>query len=152
MAVTKTFERRSIFPATLEALWNFHNDPRALAQLTPPPLVVQIVRDARRSLTEGEVEFILWFGPLPVRWLARHEPGPTDTSFVDRMIRGPMAEWVHQHIFRETGSGVELTDRVTFAHHAGWRGLLTRLMFDGLPLRILFAYRHWRTRRALAGK
>jgi ligand-binding SRPBCC domain-containing protein len=133
----------------MEAMVHFHEAPDALKVLTPPPLFVQMVRDARVSLTQGEVEFILWFGPLPIRWTARHEPGPTETSFIDRLLTGPMASWEHQHIFRTVDHGVELTDKITFAHKPGWRGILTRLVFDGLPLRFLFWYRHWRTRRAL---
>ena len=97
------------------------------------------------------MRFTLWFGPIPIRWLARHEPGPTSHSFADSQVKGPLAYWRHEHIFNEVAGGVELTDRITLAHRGGLRGLWTRLAFDGLPLRILFAYRHWRTRRALQG-
>lgn len=148
----KIFEHRSIMSTTLEAIHGFHAAPEALLRLTPPPLVIQVVRDGRVSLTEGEIEFKLWFGPVPVRWLARHEPGPDEYSFIDRMLEGPMAVWEHQHLFRAVDSGIELTDHITLVHHPGWKGLFTRLIFDGLLLRILFIYRHWRTRRALSGR
>jgi ligand-binding SRPBCC domain-containing protein len=148
----KIFTHHSIIHTTTEAIRDFHHNPKALSQLTPPPLFIQILRDTRVSLTEGEVEFNLWFGPVPVRWLARHEPGPTDSSFIDRMLKGPMAVWEHQHIFRSVESGVELTDRITLVHPSGWKGLFTRLIFDGLPLHFLFVYRHWRTQRALSAK
>ena len=145
----KIFEYRSIIPTTVDAVRAFHANPNALSLLTPPPISIQIVRDTRVSLTEGELEFNLWLGLVPVRWLARHEPGPTASSFVDRMLSGPMAVWEHQHNFRPVPSGVELIDRITLAHAAGWKGVLTRLLFDGIPLRMLFVYRHWRTGRAL---
>lgn len=150
-ANARVFEHRSVFPATAEQVVAFHEDANAFRRLTPPPplMFMQVLRDDRTSLTEGELEFRLWFGPIPVRWLARHEPGPIPTSFTDRMIAGPMAWWVHQHIFRPVGEGVELTDHITLAHKAGVAGLFTRLIFDGLPLRLLFVYRHWRTRKAL---
>jgi ligand-binding SRPBCC domain-containing protein len=154
-AAVTVFEHRSRFPAPVEALRAFHENPDALALLTPPPLVVQTLRDTRTSLVEGDLVFRMWFGPLPVRWHARHEPGPTALSFVDRMVDGPMATWVHEHIFiptgGPTGGGAELVDRVTLAHKPGWRGALTRLFFDGVPLRLLFRYRHWRIRLALRG-
>ncbi|MBZ0293231.1 MAG: hypothetical protein K8L99_11755 [Anaerolineae bacterium] len=145
----KVFEKRSVFNTTMDRMLDFHQNPRALSMLTPPPIFVQVLRDERSSLTHGELEFRLWFGPFPVCWLARHEPGPNATSFVDRMIEGPMALWEHQHIFREVAGGIELTDRVTLAHKSGWAGLVTRLIFDGLPLRMLFMYRHFRTRLAV---
>jgi ligand-binding SRPBCC domain-containing protein len=145
------FEHRSVIPATVEQVMAFHDSPNAFRYLTPPPplMFMQVLRDDRTSLTEGELEFRLWFGPVPVRWLARHEPGPIATSFSDRMIAGPMRYWVHHHIFQEISGGVELIDRVTLAHKGGISGLLSRLLFDGLALRALFVYRHWRTRMAL---
>ena len=133
----------------MEAMIGFHDAPNALRILTPPPLFIQIVRNGRVSLTEGEVVFTLWFGPVPVPWTARHEPGPIETSFVDRMLSGPMASWKHQHTFEKVDGGIRLTDKITFSHKPGWRGFLTRLIFDGLPLRFLFWYRHWRTRWAV---
>lgn len=144
------YAKTSRFDASLDDLLRFHQDPQALAKLTPPPIFAQLLRDERGSITEGEVEFRLWFGPLPLRWIARHEPGPAPESFADVQVRGPMAYWRHEHIFREVPGGVELTDRITLVHKPGILGIFTRLAFDGLPLRILFAFRHWRTRRALA--
>lgn len=145
----KVFERRSVFHATADKMFAFHAQPRALFILTPPPIFVQALRDDRSSLTNGEIEFRLWLGPVPVRWLARHEPGPTPTSFVDRMVEGPLAYWEHQHLFHPLEGGVMLVDHITLAHKPGFRGLLSRLVFDGLLLRVLFMYRHLRTRLAL---
>lgn len=135
----------TFIPTTMETIIRFHEKRDALVLLSPPPLIVQITEDKRVSLTEGTVDFRLWFGPVPVRWLARHEPGPTETSFIDRMVIGPLAQWEHQHLFRAIADGVELTDRVTIEHKTGWRGWLSRLLFDGPALRFLFWYRHWRT-------
>lgn len=145
----KTFEKRSIFPTTVDAIRAFHDAPGTMPKLSPPPIFVQILRDERTSLTAGELEFNLWFGPIPIRWIARHEPGPTPDSFADVMVKGPLAHWRHEHIFEETDGGTALIDRVTMEHKPGLPGLFTRLMFDGLPLRILFMYRHLRTRAAL---
>lgn len=148
-ASARVYEKRSLFKTSIDKLAAFHEDPSALAKLTPPPMFMQLIRDDRTSMTSGELEFRLWFGPLPIRWLARHEPGPTPTSFADRMISGPMAYWRHEHIFEKTGEGVVLRDRVTLAHKSGLAGMLTRLMFDGVPLKTLFFYRHLRTRLAV---
>lgn len=137
----------SVIPTTMDAMIAFHNHPKAFSWLTPFPIIVQVHRNALTSLTSGEVEFTLWFGPIPARWLARHEAGPIETSFADRMVTGPMAVWYHRHIFREVPGGIELTDCITTQHKSGgfW-GIFTRLFFAGLPLRFLFFYRHMRTR------
>lgn len=144
-----TYEKQTQINTTQQALEAFHEDPKALGKLTPPPIFMQLHRDDRTSLTEGELEFTLWFGPIPLRWRVRHEPGPTEHSFADRMISGPMGYWRHEHIFEDSGEKATLIDRVTLAHKPGLPGLLTRLAFDGIPLRILFFYRHLRTRMAL---
>jgi ligand-binding SRPBCC domain-containing protein len=148
---TRIFEHRSVIPTTTQQMMDFHDHPQALRRLTPPPIIMQQLKDTRQSLTEGELAFRLWFGPIPIRWLARHEPGPIDTSFADRMLDGPMAYWRHEHIFQAVDDGVELTDRITLAHRPGVKGLLTRVIFGGPMLRFLFLYRHWQTRRILRG-
>ncbi|NWF68849.1 MAG: hypothetical protein HXY40_07175 [Chloroflexi bacterium] len=148
----RVFEQRSLIRTTLAEITAFHEDNGVLKTLTPPPIFMRVRRDTRTSLRDGEIDFTLWMGPIPVRWLARHEPGPTAHSFADRMIAGPLQSWLHQHIFRPVEGGVELVDRITLIHKPGWRGLLTRLAFDGLALRFLFFYRHLRTRMSLEKK
>lgn len=147
--MAKVFEHRSVMDTTVEALMAFHEHPRAFQRLTPPPVFIQVHRKEMAALNDGEVEFTMWMGLIPVRWIARHEPGPIETSFIDRQLQGPLQTWEHQHIFQPVEDGVELIDRISLAHKPGWRGWLTRLFFDGVPLRILFMYRHWRTRRAV---
>ena len=145
---TYTHQKRSVFRTTLEKIEAFHRDPAALRKLTPPPIYIQVHADHRLSLTEGDLDFTLWFGPLPVRWLARHE-ALAGHGFAEWQVSGPMAYWRHEHAFEEVPGGVALLDRVTLKHKSGIAGLLTRLIFDGIPLRILFLYRHWRTKRAV---
>jgi ligand-binding SRPBCC domain-containing protein len=143
------YEKATLMKTSIDRMIAFHRDPAALGKLTPPPIFVRLRRDDRTAFDQGELEFTLWFGPLPIRWLARHEAGPTPTSFADRMIVGPLAYWLHEHLFEETPDGVILRDRVTLAHKPGLAGVASRLMFDGLPLRVLFFYRHLRTRLAV---
>ena len=141
------FIHRSVIPATVEQVIAFHAHPRAFARLTPPPVFMQTHRSDLKSLADGEVEFTLWFGPIPSRWLVRHEPGPIPTSFADRQLRGPLRSWRHEHIFQPVADGsVELTDRITYEHRSlsAW-GMFTRLVFSSPMLRLLFVYRHLRT-------
>jgi ligand-binding SRPBCC domain-containing protein len=145
----RVFEKRTVFKTTLESMNRFHQDRSALGTLTPPPIFIQVHNDGRTALTAGDLDFTLWFGPLPIRWLARHEVMPGKEGFLEWQVKGPLKSWRHEHIFEPVEGGVALHDRVTLEHHSGWRGLMTRLMFDGLPLQFLFFYRHWRTGRAV---
>ncbi len=146
----KIFEHRSTFPGTAEQVMAFYSLPNAPSLLTPPPIFFQIRDDRRTSLTNGELHFTLWFGPIPFRWVSRHEPAASPTAFIDRMISGPLKVWVHEHAARDVPGGVEVIDRIEIEHGSGLTGLFTRLFFDGLPLRFLFIYRTLRTRAAVA--
>jgi ligand-binding SRPBCC domain-containing protein len=145
---TRVYEKSSIMKTSPERMLAFHQDPKAITKLTPPPIFVQVIEDRRLSFAEGDLHFRLWLGLIPINWHARHGAGETASSFVDVMISGPMEYWRHEHIFEAVEGGVKLTDRVTLAHKTGWRGILTRLLFDGIPLRALFFYRHMRTKWA----
>ena len=145
-----TFSHETLIPASAERVTEIHDRPETFKMLAMPPLVIQVLRDDRRSLFEGEVEFNLWFGPLPIRWVARHEPGPIPTSFRDVQLSGPHKTWVHDHVFVPVAGGTRLVDRISIEHAPGLKGVLSRLFFDGPLLKLLFIYRHWQTRRLLA--
>ena len=146
---TKVYEKRTVMNTTVDKMMAFHESEDTFGKLVPPPMFGQIREDNRTSITEGDLKFTLWMGPIPIKWHARHQPGPTKTSFADLMVEGPMAYWRHEHIFEAVEGGTALIDRVTISHKPGLQGFLTRLMFDGIPLRILFFYRHLRTKWAV---
>ena len=145
----KTFVHKSFIPTSTERLQEFHKREDSFKKLTLPPLVIKILNDSRNSLTAGTIDFVLWIGPFPVRWLAKHEAGSIATSFVDRMVKGPMKTWVHEHLFLPAEGGSILEDRISYEHKSGFRGLFSRFLFDGFPLRMLFIYRHWQTKRLI---
>jgi ligand-binding SRPBCC domain-containing protein len=115
---TNVYEKNSVLKTSLERMIAFHQDAKAIALLTPPPIFVQVIEDKRISFAEGHLYFRLWFGFIPVKWHAKHEAGSTENSFVDVMVSGPMAYWRHEHIFEAVEGGVRLTDRVALAHKA----------------------------------
>ncbi len=134
--------------APLAAVADFHRRSASMPAITPPPAVVRVHR-APAQLGEGdEMDFTLWLGPLPVRWLARiEETGPA--GFVDRQVRGPFREWAHRHTFAAMD---EFTTEIRDEVHAAldrhiWRTPVALGMWLSLPL--LFAYRAWKTRRLL---
>ncbi len=126
----------------------FHSQSASMAAITPPPIIVRVHR-APAVLAEGdEMEFTMWLGPLPLRWLARIEavsPG----GFTDRQLQGPFAEWVHRHKFMVVDDHTtEVQDEINLRlrpHPVWW--LIGLGMWLGLPL--LFAYREWKTKRML---
>ncbi len=135
--------------APLEEVAAFHHSTQALKRLTPPPIFVQL--HTIEPLAEGsQSDFTLWFGPLPIRWLAVHTQVNPRKGFVDTQKRGVMRRWQHTHHWQALdATHILLTDRVVYEHERGAKGLLTRLLFARPLLRFMFAYRHWITRRTL---
>jgi ligand-binding SRPBCC domain-containing protein len=134
--------------APLERVVEFHRDTTALKQLTPPPLVVQF--NELQPLSEGSVaDFTMWFGPLPVHWIAVHSDVDPSSGFTDTQVAGPFDQWVHRHSFTSLEEQLtEVNDHIQALPGTGlFRSLVSRFMWLNLP--ILFAYRAWRTKRAL---
>jgi len=144
-----TFDFTFAVRAPLVAVAEFHRDTRALKRLTPLPIFMQLHRV--EPMGEGSVsEFTLWFGPIPVRWVAVHSNVDPQRGFTDTQARGPLKRWRHTHIFSAEGSDVtRVKEHIEYEHHGGVRGLFTRLMFGRLGLLALFTARKFVTRRAL---
>lgn len=142
------YYHRFVVAAPLEAVREFHTRSASMGAITPPPVIAQVHR-APAVLREGdEMEFTLWLGPLPLRWLARIDQ-VTPTGFLDRMLKGPFRRWDHQHTYVPIDANrSEVIDSLDIELSANplWR-LVGRGMVLNLP--ILFAYRGWKTRRLL---
>lgn len=131
------------------AVAQFHHDASTLRRLSPPPLFVQLHRVD--PLAEGAIaDFTLWFGPLPVRWVAVHSQVSPSAGFTDTQQRGPLRVWRHTHRFEAVDAAVtRVIEQVEYDHHPGLAGLFSRVLFAPPGLRFLFWYRGWVTRRAL---
>lgn len=143
----RTFDFTFTVRASLLAVADLYRDTHALQWLTPPPVWVRIHHV--EPLAEGSVsDFTLWFVILPIRWIARHSNVDAEHGFTDTQVRGPMKHWVHTHTFSEEDGGLSrITEHIEYDHFSGARGLLSRLLFTPLGLRLTFCYRRFATRR-----
>ena len=143
----------------------FHRSSASMGAITPPPVIVRVHRAPPPAVPlaeDDEMDFTLWLGPLPMRWMARIEQ-VTPVSFVDRQVRGPFGSWRHLHTYvaiwepgsRSSGASVAertlVIDEVQAELSRNWAWKFVGLgMWLSLPL--LFAYRGWKTRRLLGKK
>ncbi len=143
------YQHRFRVRAPLARVADFHSRAASMAAITPPPIVVRI-HAAPAVLGAGDgMDFTLWIGPLPLRWVAQIED-VSAAGFTDRQQRGPFAEWVHRHQFHAVDEETtEVVDEISLRlrrHPLWW--LVGLGMRAGLPL--LFAYRAWKTMKLLA--
>ena len=143
------FNYSFVVKASLTRVAQFHHDARALKRLTPPPIIAQI--HYVEPLAENSVaEFTLWFGPLPIRWMAVHTAVDMLHGFTDVQQQGPLKSWAHTHTFVPVSDKItKVREHIEFEHYPGLRGLLSRLLFPRVGLYLLFTYRKWITRRLL---
>lgn len=142
-----SFTHQFTVNAPLQTVADFHSRTDILKQLTPPPLFVQIHDFG--EMREGMIaDFTMWFGPVPIRWKARHV-NVSPTSFTDVQQQGPAEKWVHTHTFVEENGATTVQDSIEYAHKSGLPGLFTRLMFAKPNMLFLFTYRKWVTRRGV---
>ena len=139
------FDYSFTVPASLQAVRDFHRDTSALKRLTPPPTIVQLI--SIEPLAEGSVSrFVLWVGPLPLRWTAVHRD-VTERGFTDVLAAGPAAAWAHTHRFTPLSSNLtRIDEHIEFQHKPGLWGLVTRLLFSWPNLYFMFTYRKLATR------
>ncbi|MEM7031381.1 MAG: cyclase [Chloroflexota bacterium] len=140
------FDHNFVVNEPLEKVAAFHRLPSILKQLTPFPIIVQVRRFD--PLAEGSIaDFTLWFGPLPIHWIAVHTGVDYQRGFVDTQQSGPLKSWVHTHTFVIEGdNATKVYDHIEYEHHSGLKGLLTRLLFPKVGLLGLFTYRKMVTR------
>jgi ligand-binding SRPBCC domain-containing protein len=142
------FEHRFRVEAPLSAVAEFHSRSASMPAITPPPVIVKVHSAPARLGSGDEMDFTLWAGPVPVRWVAAIEDASPD-GFTDCQVRGPFARWQHRHRFLRVDEGTtDVVDQVEadLKKDPFW-WLVGALMWAGMPA--LFAFRGWRTRRLL---
>lgn len=134
--------------APLSEVAAFHEHPTSMGAITPPFIQVKVHHAPADISAGGEMDFTLWFGFLPVRWVVNIED-VSESGFTDRQQGGPFSNWVHRHSFVQVDDHTtEVIDQISFQlkPHLLW-GLVGLGFMLGLPL--LFAYRAWKTRGML---
>ena len=132
----------------LEAVAEFHRDPNMLTELTPPPL--KVTPNNLQPVSEGSIaDFNLSFGPISVQWVASHSEVDFPNGFSDTQVKGPFDHWHHRHTFIAVDDDrTEIIDTIEAQPaSSGINWLISHFMWLNTP--ILFAYRAYKTRKAL---
>jgi len=141
-AQVATFTYGSIIGAPAAEVFRWHEQPGALAALTPSRLV-RIEQQEGGIRDGGRVTFSIGVGSVRMRWVLRHYGYIACRRFCDEQVRGPFAVWRHAHSFEPIGASQALyQDRVEFT--VGRGGVLNRIAAGVLRpvLTLVFASRH----------
>jgi ligand-binding SRPBCC domain-containing protein len=141
-------------PIPLSQAWDFFSSPENLATITPDYMQFRITseRPVPRAYAGQIITYIV--KPLlgiPMRWMTEITHVATEKYFVDEQRIGPYRIWHHEHHFKATDNGVEMTDIVHYQLPLGWLGRLAHALFVRRQLENIFAYRAQKVKELLGG-
>jgi ligand-binding SRPBCC domain-containing protein len=129
-------------PRPRNEVFAFFSDAQNLDILTPPWLHFQICTPTPLVVAQGtRIHYRIRWRGMPISWCTEISAWEPPRRFVDRQLRGPYLQWIHEHTFEEQNNGTLMRDQVNYAV-PGWflEPLISRLIVTPDVERI-FAYR-----------
>jgi ligand-binding SRPBCC domain-containing protein len=101
----------------IDEAWEFFSNPNNLKVITPGWLNFKVTSELPNKMYAGmiinyKVHPVLG---IPNNWVTEITHVEEPFYFVDEQRFGPYKLWHHQHHFRETENGVEMTDIINYA-------------------------------------
>ena len=143
------FDVEQWLPTQPEEVFPFFLDPANLEALTPPWLHFRLRGVSTETIAPGTlIDYALRLHGLPVRWRTRIEAVEPPRRFSDLQLKGPYAQWRHEHRFDPAAGGTLARDIVRYRLPLGPLGALLAGRWVRRDLARIFAYR----RRQLAAR
>ena len=137
-------KRTQILPIEINTAWDFFSSPRNLSVITPSEMNFEILSMSGEDkmyagqIISYKVNVLPW---VRMRWVTEithvHEP----EYFADDQRVGPYTLWHHQHHFKTTSEGVEMTDEIDYALPLGILGQLAHSLFVRREVNRIFDHR-----------
>ncbi len=109
-------------PISLDKAWDFFSNPGNLCRITPEWLCFDIKHQDSNEMYPGMIiQYVIKaVAGIPMRWVTEITHVNKPVYFVDEQRMGPYRFWHHQHMFKETGQGTEMTDLVHYSLYLGF--------------------------------
>ena len=128
----------------MDEAWDFFSSPANLQKITPEKLGFKIVsKHHGEKMYAGQIiEYYVkpLFG-IPLYWMTEITHVVDKKYFIDEQRFGPYSMWHHQHHFKETPEGIEMTDIVHYKLPFGILGEMAHSLFVKKQLKGIFDYR-----------
>lgn len=146
-----TLERSQTIPAPLEDVFQFFEDPRNLARITPPNMNFRITKMDKPPVRPGfRIKYeIKWLG-IGLPWITTITEYEPRRRFLDVQTKGPYATWEHEHTFEQVGRHTVMRDRVRYQLPFGILGSIVHRLIVRRQLEHIFDYRTQRIREMYA--
>ncbi len=129
-------------PRPVDEIFAFFSDAHNLDVLTPPWLHFRILTPYPIDLRLGAIlEYEIRWRWVPLFWRTEIAAWEPPHRFIDRQVKGPYRQWIHEHTFEARDGGTLLKDRVDYAV-PGWflEPILDRFVV-GPDVRRIFDFR-----------
>jgi ligand-binding SRPBCC domain-containing protein len=144
-----------VLKTNIDEAWDFFSSPKNLQKITPDHLGFKIISQHHGEkmyagqLIEYKVKPILG---IPLYWMTEITHVEDKKFFVDEQRFGPYSFWHHQHHFRETAEGVEMTDIVHYKVPFGFLGDIANTLMVKQQLNKIFSHRFEAAEKIWNGK
>lgn len=143
----KVYNRRfkQFVKADLHEVWRFFSRPENLNELTPPDMNFKIMSDLEGIEMYPGMMIAYKVSPfkgITMDWLTEITQVRDHEFFIDEQRNGPYRMWHHQHHFKPTDEGVEMTDILHYAIPMGIFGRMANSILVAKRIDDIFTYRN----------
>lgn len=133
------FEMEQWLPRPRTEVFPFFADAANLQAITPPWLDFKVVTPGPVTMRPGAlIDYRLKLRGIPIGWRTEISVWEPPFRFVDRQLKGPYRQWIHEHTFEEKDGGTLCRDQVDYAVLGG---ALVNRFFVRRDVETIFAYR-----------
>lgn len=139
---TYRISTETLLDAPIKEVFDFFSKAENLEQLTPKTLKFKILTPLPIEMRMGAlIDYKIKIRGVPMTWkteISIWEPG---NRFVDRQLKGPYKQWIHEHRFISEGSKTRMFDTVDYVLPFGPLGQILHALFIRREVEGIFRYR-----------